>query len=101
MVARLGNYTIERVRGLGDFALFIASSLGAVFATRRLPGRVARAVYEQGFRCLPVILIVGTFTGLVLGLQGYYVLIASDPRDCSVHSFRSVLCGKWRQCSPH
>jgi phospholipid/cholesterol/gamma-HCH transport system permease protein len=74
VVARLGNYTIERVRGLGDFALFIASSLGAVFATRRLPGRVARAVYEQGFRCLPVILIVGTFTGLVLGLQGYYVL---------------------------
>jgi phospholipid/cholesterol/gamma-HCH transport system permease protein len=35
---------------------------------------VARAVYEQGWRCLPVILIVGLFTGLVLGLQGYYVL---------------------------
>jgi phospholipid/cholesterol/gamma-HCH transport system permease protein len=35
---------------------------------------MARAVYEQGFRCLPVILIVGMFTGLVLGLQGYYVL---------------------------
>jgi phospholipid/cholesterol/gamma-HCH transport system permease protein len=74
VVASLGNYTIERVRGLGDFALFIATALGAVLATRRLPGRVARAVYEQGFRCLPVILIVGTFTGLVLGLQGYYVL---------------------------
>jgi phospholipid/cholesterol/gamma-HCH transport system permease protein len=74
VVARLGNYTIEQVRGLGDFALFIATSLGAAFATRRLPGRVAGAVYEQGFRCLPVILIVGTFTGLVLGLQGYYVL---------------------------
>jgi phospholipid/cholesterol/gamma-HCH transport system permease protein len=29
---------------------------------------------EQGVRCLPVILIVGAFTGLVLGLQGYYVL---------------------------
>ena len=62
------------MRGLGDFALFIGRSLGAIFATRRLAGRVARAVYEQGFRCLPVILIVGMFTGLVLGLQGYYVL---------------------------
>jgi len=35
---------------------------------------VVRAVYEQGTLCLPVILIVGTFTGLVLGLQGYHVL---------------------------
>ncbi|MEX1111083.1 MAG: ABC transporter permease [Chthoniobacterales bacterium] len=74
MVAALGNYTIERVRGLGGFALFIARSLGAVLSTRRLPARIGRAVYEQGFRCLPVILIVGMFTGLVLGLQGYYVL---------------------------
>jgi phospholipid/cholesterol/gamma-HCH transport system permease protein len=31
-------------------------------------------MFEQGVRCLPVILIVGAFTGLVLGLQGYYVL---------------------------
>ena len=74
MVGSLGSYSIAKVRGLGDFALFIARSLAAVTATRRLAGRVARAVYEQGLRCLPVILIVGTFTGLVLGLQGYYVL---------------------------
>jgi phospholipid/cholesterol/gamma-HCH transport system permease protein len=33
-----------------------------------------RAVHEQGTVCLPVILIVGLFTGLVLGLQGYHVL---------------------------
>ena len=74
MVASLGSYTIERVRRLGDFALFIARSIGAISSTRRLPSRIGRAVYEQGFRCLPVILIVGLFTGLVLGLQGYYVL---------------------------
>ena len=42
--------------------------------TRRLARRIARAVYEQGALCLPVVLIVGMFTGLVLGLQGYYVL---------------------------
>ena len=74
MVANVGSFAIAQVRGLGDFALFTGRSLGAVFATRRLPGRIGRAVYEQGFRCLPVILIVGMFTGLVLGLQGYYVL---------------------------
>jgi len=74
MVGTLGHYTLSKVRGLGDFALFIARSLAAITATRRLGGRVARAIYEQGLRCLPVILIVGMFTGLVLGLQGYYVL---------------------------
>ena len=62
------------MRGLGDYALFVAGSLAATLSTRRLAGRVARSVYEQGFRCLPVIVIVGLFTGLVLGLQGYYVL---------------------------
>ena len=74
VIGRIGSYTIEQVRGVGDFSLFTARSVRAIFDTRRLPGRVARAVYEQGFRCLPVILIVGMFTGLVLGLQGYYVL---------------------------
>jgi len=74
VVANVGSFAIDQVRGLGDFALFTGRSLGAVFATRRLPARIGRAVYEQGLRCLPVILVVGTFTGLVLGLQGYYVL---------------------------
>ena len=74
MVGRIGNFALTRVRGLGDYAIFVALSLGAAFSARRLPGRVARAIQEQGPRCLPVILIVGIFTGLVLGLQGYHVL---------------------------
>lgn len=74
MISWLGQATLGRVRGLGEFAIFVATSAAAVFVVRRLPGRVARSVYEQGWRCLPVIIIVGLFTGLVLGLQGYYVL---------------------------
>jgi phospholipid/cholesterol/gamma-HCH transport system permease protein len=74
VIDKIGQATLTRVFGLGDFALFLARSGAAVIATRRLAGRVARSVYEQGWRCLPVILIVGLFTGLVLGLHGYYVL---------------------------
>lgn len=74
MVGSIGNFTLSRVRGLGDYALFLGRSTVAAFATRRLAARVARSIYEQGFRCLPVVLIVGLFTGLVLGLQGYHVL---------------------------
>lgn len=74
MVGKLGNFALARIGGLGDYTMFVVRSVGAVFSARRLAGRVARAVYEQGPRCLPVILIVGLFTGLVLGLQGYHVL---------------------------
>ncbi len=46
----------------------------SVTRSRKLGRRVLRAMHEQGVRCLPVVLIVGVFTGLVLGLQGWYVL---------------------------
>ena len=74
MVSALGHHTLNLVRGLGDFALFVFLSFRAVLGSKRLFRRVVRAGYEQGVRCLPVIVIVGMFTGLVLGLQGYYVL---------------------------
>ena len=74
MLKWLGRQTIQMVSGLGDFALFTGMSFRSAVGSRRLTRRIARAVYEQGACCLPVILIVGMFTGLVLGLQGYYVL---------------------------
>ncbi len=74
MLQPLGQKTLGTVAELGDFALFAARSFGAAVGAPRLGRRVVRAMYEQGVRCLPVVLIVGVFTGLVLGLQGYYVL---------------------------
>lgn len=74
MVSYLGKQTFALIHGFGDFSLFSAKSLAAAVDTRRLFHRVVRACFEQGVRCLPVVLVVGLFTGLVLGLQGYYVL---------------------------
>lgn len=74
MVRVLGRQTLSVISGLGDYALFTGRSFSSAVKSRRLVRRIVRAVYEQGTLCLPVILIVGTFTGLVLGLQGYYVL---------------------------
>lgn len=74
MVGTVGRNTNLFVSRLGDFALFIGISFRGLIGSRRILRRVVRAMYEQGALCLPVILIVGTFTGLVLGLQGYYVL---------------------------
>lgn len=74
MVGTVGRSTLHFVSLLGDFSLFVAASFRGAIGSRRLPRRIVRAIYEQGALCLPVILIVGAFTGLVLGLQGYYVL---------------------------
>lgn len=74
MVQLLGRTTLGIVRDTGDFTIFCARSLAALPKTRKLLRRIIRAVYEQGAVCLPVIAIVGVFTGLVLGLQGYHVL---------------------------
>lgn len=74
MLRALGRQTLQTITGFGDFALFTGRSFRAAPRSRRLFRRLLRAVYEQGTLCLPVILIVGAFTGLVLGLQGYYVL---------------------------
>lgn len=74
MLHWIGRQTLQIVSGFGDYALFTGGSFRAAVGSRRLLRRVLRSVYEQGTLCLPVILIVGAFTGLVLGLQGYYVL---------------------------
>ena len=74
MLSATGRSTLRIFGELGDFARFTARGYTSAIGSRRLGRRLARAVYEQGVRCLPVILIVGTFTGLVLGLQGYHTL---------------------------
>ena len=74
MLRLVGAQSLRVVSGLGDYALFTGLSFRCAAGSRKLLRRIARAIYEQGTLCLPVILIVGAFTGLVLGLQGYYVL---------------------------
>jgi phospholipid/cholesterol/gamma-HCH transport system permease protein len=74
MLPLIGRETLQVVSGFGDFALFTGRSFHSVLHNRRIGRRIIRALHEQGTVCLPVILIVGIFTGLVLGLQGYHVL---------------------------
>ncbi|OYW75597.1 MAG: ABC transporter permease [Verrucomicrobia bacterium 12-59-8] len=74
MLRAVGRYSLSIVHELGDFALFTGQAFRSAVGARRLGRRIVRSGFEQGVRCLPVILIVGMFTGLVIGLQGYYVL---------------------------
>lgn len=74
MIRALGQAGLRIVSELGDFALFTTRAFTAAIGARKLGRRIVRSIYEQGVRCVPVVLIVGLFTGLVLGLQGFYVL---------------------------
>ena len=74
MISALGHSTLRIIAEAGDLTRFTARGFASAVGSRRLGRRLVRAVYEQGVRCLPVILIVGLFTGLVLGLQGYHTL---------------------------
>ena len=74
MILSIGRRAIASVQELGDLALFTTRSLAAAPRSRGQFRRLVRALHDQGVRCTPVILVVGLFTGLVLGLQGYYVL---------------------------
>ena len=74
LLQAVGQNSLATVAAFGDFAIFVSRAVTAVPATRKLGRRWIRAVQEQGVRCVPVVTIVGLFAGLVLGLQGYYVL---------------------------
>jgi phospholipid/cholesterol/gamma-HCH transport system permease protein len=74
LLQAVGQNSLATVAGLGDFATFTSRAVAAALATRHLGRRWINAVQEQGVRCVPVVTIVGLFAGLVLGLQGYYVL---------------------------
>ncbi len=75
MVRSIGRSTTQAVNELGEFAVFFVSSLFAFGGQRKKLEKLIRAIHEMGVRCLPIILFVGLFTGLVLGLQGYYTLV--------------------------
>ena len=74
MIRKLGRTGIGAVTELGQLTVFTVQSLVGIFGQRYRAEKLIRAIYEIWVRCVPIILIVGLFTGLVLGLQLYYVL---------------------------
>src|SRR4029450_10013886 len=70
----LGGWTIGIVDSLGRFGAFFGEALGALVT----PPFKLRAFLDRidyiGYRSPPVLLLTGTFTGMVLGLQIYLTL---------------------------
>lgn len=74
LIENLGALTLLVVREMGRMLIFI---LYALYIAVRDPGRpvhVFKQIHFIGAKSLFVILLTAAFTGMVLGLQGYYTL---------------------------
>ena len=75
MIRYTGKLLITTLKDLGGITLFGVDSLSrSIYPDFSLP-KVTRYLYEIGIKCIPLIAIVGFFTGMVLGLQGYTTLV--------------------------
>jgi len=74
LLETLGSNVIAGLAGMGRMVLLLLAALmWAVMPPFRLR-RVARQIHFMGWRSLLVVALTGGFTGMVLGLQGYYTL---------------------------
>lgn len=69
----LGNKVTALVGGLGGVWIFLVRSFFMIFRSKQLSA-IVEQVYHIGARSVGIVLLVGLFTGMVLGLQLYYTL---------------------------
>jgi phospholipid/cholesterol/gamma-HCH transport system permease protein len=74
IIAHIGQSTLQGLAGMGKMFLFLLSAFAWAF---RRPFRLRLIIHHIrsiGVDSLSVVLLSGAFTGMVLGLQGYYSL---------------------------
>jgi phospholipid/cholesterol/gamma-HCH transport system permease protein len=73
-IERLGALIIDTAGAMGSFVLFLANAAFYVVVPPYKPRLTIRQVRLIGADSLFLILLIGAFTGMVLGLQGYNTL---------------------------
>ncbi|HUS23591.1 MAG TPA: lipid asymmetry maintenance ABC transporter permease subunit MlaE [Candidatus Binatia bacterium] len=66
---------LDYLDAAGRANLFLASVLSHVPAALRRPGLVFQQVYSVGVLSLVIVVVSGSFVGMVLALQGYHSLV--------------------------
>jgi phospholipid/cholesterol/gamma-HCH transport system permease protein len=73
-VASLGEVIIDAISSLGDFLLLLGGGIAYLFMPPYKPRLVVRQIRFIGADSVLLIVLIATFTGMVLGLQGYTTL---------------------------
>jgi phospholipid/cholesterol/gamma-HCH transport system permease protein len=74
LVESFGRTVIGWIAGMGRMLILLVSALLLAFTPPFRVHRLARQIHFMGWRSLLVVVLTGAFTGMVLGLQGYYTL---------------------------
>ena len=71
LIESIGRLTLLALESTGDLALFASRMTGSLF--RRVPRSsvLLPTMYQIGVNSLPVVMITGTFIGMVLAAQSY------------------------------
>jgi phospholipid/cholesterol/gamma-HCH transport system permease protein len=70
-VQAIGKRVVDLVSAIGDLAQFTLTIMRGMRAGLPRRSVVLQCMYEIGVRSIPVVLITGTFIGMVLAVQGY------------------------------
>ena len=70
----VGRATVLLIREMGAMTLFMLHGLSRMFSSSSQIFKVIRQVYVIGAGSLFLIILIGLFTGMTLGLQGYYAM---------------------------
>jgi phospholipid/cholesterol/gamma-HCH transport system permease protein len=73
-IEALGASILDGIVALGNFLIFLASSVFYAFVPPYKPRLAIRQVRIIGADSLFLVVLIATFTGMVLGLQGYNTL---------------------------
>jgi phospholipid/cholesterol/gamma-HCH transport system permease protein len=73
-IERLGRVPLSVTAGMGRMGMFLFHTLWFVFMPPLKVFRLLNQIRFIGFGSVLVILLTGAFTGMVLGLQGFYTL---------------------------
>jgi phospholipid/cholesterol/gamma-HCH transport system permease protein len=70
----LGEKALSIVSGLGSATIFLIKTFLLIFRPKQV-GAIVKQVLEIGSKSSGIVLMVGLFTGMVMGLQMYYALV--------------------------
>jgi phospholipid/cholesterol/gamma-HCH transport system permease protein len=74
IIEQVGREFLYLLETIGRMGIFLATTIRNILKPPYTPYPVIRQIYFIGARSVIVILVTGLFTGMVLGLQGYYNL---------------------------
>jgi phospholipid/cholesterol/gamma-HCH transport system permease protein len=73
-LSHLGSRTLSMVEEMGRMLLFLLTTFMWLVRPPFRPFQIFKQLHFIGYKSMFVVILTATFTGMVLGLQGYYTL---------------------------